>query len=371
MRQRVRKKGKRPVILFGAGMVVSIHWLPGIARSAPFKLSGVVDPDKGAQARAVKAAPGIWTAAHIDTVPLAAWKGAVAFIATPDHLPVMRELAEKGFREFVVEKPLVTRYAEVDVLEAYAKKKKLAVYSIDHYYPKFWPLEFVLGRLARNDPRVGFLEFHGDHRREEVPGLLGAVEGVTYTNIEAGDLGIPTLDNRPWLEHDPELGGMLRDLGTHAFAPLIRLGLLSPEAAIMDVGLLKFNAARDGFVPVRSEKDVEMWVRALLTWKGITANVVFGKAPFPGKERSLAVRATGGVFFAGLARGQSSVLMTSDGRTTRISLRKSESDLVLEEAIAFFNGDLPRNFDGNLRVSLDALRLNQKLRTQYLENIVT
>lgn len=359
----------RPVILVGAGMISVTHWMPSIARLSSLKLVGVIDPDEGARNRAKETIPGIWTAARIDGIPDVDRDEMIAVVATPDHFPVIRELGENGFRKFLVEKPLVARDAEVDELERYAREKNLVIYSIDHYYPKFLPLEFTLGRLPSDDPRVKFLEFRGDHRSEEIPGLLGVVEGVTYTNIEAGDLGIPTLDNRPWLEHDPELGGMLRDLGTHAFGPLIRVGLLSPKADIMDIGLAKFNSTRDGFEPVKKKTDIEMWIRALMISNGITANVTFGKAPFPGKERSLAVRAKQGVFFAGLARGQSSVLMTNDGRVTRISLTKPESDLVLEEAIAFFSGQLPKSFDGNLHASLGALRLNQRLRAKYLESI--
>ena len=345
------------------------HWIPGISRSTQLKLVGVIDPDEHARRRAAEATPGIWTAVRVDAVPPADHQGTIVFVATPDHFPVIRELGDYGFREFIVEKPLVSRDVEVDELERYARGESLTIYSIDHYYQKFLSLEFALGCLTLNDPRVEFLEFHGAHRREEIPGLLGAVEGVTYTNIEAGDLGIPHLDAHPWLEYDPIIGGMLRDLGSHAFAPLIRAGLTSEDATIMDVGLARLNATRNGFVPVRSQSDIEMWVRALVVWNGITANVAFGKAPFPGKERSLAVRAAGGVFFAGLARGQSSILMTNDGRMTRISLHKAENDLVIDEAIAFFDGKLPADFDGNLRSSLSALRLNQRLRTRYFEFI--
>lgn len=357
------------VVLVGAGMISITHWIPSITRSTPLELIGVIDPDEGARNRAKETAPGAWISARIDVIPPVNFKETIALIATPDHFPVIRELGDYGFRKFIVEKPLVSRDAEVGELERYAREKNLVIYSIDHYYPKFWPLEFTLGRFAPDDPRISFLEFRGDHPQKEIPGILAAVEGVTYTNIEAGDLGIPTLDPRPWLEHDPEIGGMLRDLGTHAFGPLIRVGLTSHEATIMDIGHAKFNATRDGFVPVRAQGDIEMWVRALMVSNGITANVAFGKAPFPGKERSLAVRAAHGVFFAGLARGQSSVLMTNDGRVTRISLCKPESDLVLEEAIAFFTGKLPADFDGNLRASLGALRLNQRLRAKYWENV--
>lgn len=359
------------VILVGAGFAGITYWIPAISRSASFRLVGVIDPDKCACRRAAEAVPGIWTAIRVDAVsPLDLDKHrAIVFVATPDHLSVIREFSNHGFRKFIVEKPLVSSYSEVDELEQCIRRDNLKIYSIDHYYQKFLPLEFVLGRLALKDPRVQFLEFHGDHRRDEIPGLLGLVEGVSYANIEAGDLGIPHLDTHPWLEYDPTIGGMLRDLGPHAFAPLIRTGLTSDEATIMDIGLAKLNTARDGFTPVRLPSDIEMWVRALITWNGITANVAFGKAPFPGRESSLAVRAANGIFFASLASGQSSILMTNDGRTTRLSLCKAQRDLVLEEAIAFFNRKLPADFDGNLHSSISALHFNQRLRTRYLEVI--
>lgn len=356
----------RSMILVGAGFASTTHWIPAISRSAQLKLIGVIDPDEQARGRAVKVAPGIWTVARMEEIP-SAYRESIVFVATPNNMPVIRELAAFGFRELIVEKPLVSRDAEIDELEGYVHRGSLNIYSIDHYHQKFLPCEFVLGRLQLADPRVGFLEVRGNHDLKEIPGLLGAIEGVTYTNIEAGDLGIPYLDAHPWLEHNQMIGGVLRDLGPHAFDPLIRTRLTSADATIMDVGLARLNAARDGFMPVRSQSDIEMWVRALMVWNGITANVAFGKAPFPGKERSLAVRAANGVFFAGLARGQSSVLMTNDGRITRLSLRKSENDLVLKEALAFLEDKLPLEFDGNVSCSLDALRLNRRLREKYFK----
>lgn len=356
--------GTKDAILVGVGFAGTQHYLPTLAESKDFSIIGAVDPLDTARERANASCPGIWTVPTVQEIPDTAPRDTVVFVVTPDHYPVVVGLVESGFRNLVVEKPLVSRDDEVTELQELVVKHGLQIYAIDHYYQKFLPLQFVLGRMPITDPRVASITITGDHQLDELPHCLGVVEGVTYTNIEAGDLGVPYLNDHPWLENDPEIGGMIRDLGPHAFSPLVRNGLLGAPPDLFDIQLLGLSPNRTRYVPLLGESEIEMYVHALLTYKGVTANITFAKAPFQGKERSLAVRASNGTFFAGLARGQSSVVLTDDGRTTRLSLRVAENQLVIEEANLFFNGQLP-GFDGNLEAAITALQLGQGIRTAY------
>lgn len=353
----------RDVVIVGAGFAGREHWIPAVRASGGLRLVGVVDtsPESRAAARSA-AGDGIWIVPAIGEIPAAVSQEAIIFVVTPDHFPVIAESLANGYRNLVIEKPLVSRDEEVALLKVLIAETSPRIYAVDHYFQKFFALEFVLGRVALSDPRVALLAAQGDHPFNAIPGCLGQIEGLSAVNIEAGDLGIPYLDGHPWLEHDPVIGGILRDLGPHALNPLTRLGLIGPEIEFYDVGLAKLTRNRAGLEPDRVE--IEMYVRVLLVSRDVTINLTFGKAPFRGKERSLAVRGERGSFFAGLARGQHAVLMTNDGRTTRLQLTTSENQFVVEEARLFHEGLLP-GFDGNLGATFTALEAGQKIREAY------
>jgi predicted dehydrogenase len=356
------------VLLMGAGFAGTTHWIPGVKRSELFELVGIVDPDLDAREKASKASPGVPVFRDIaEAGYFAKEEDVVVFIATPDHFPAILSATMDKFRKFIVEKPFVARINEIAMLRKLIQKTPLTVYSIDHYYQKFLPLEFVLGKLDLNDPRATYIKIKGDHEFLEIPGSLGEIEGFSYTNIEGEELGIPYLDNHPWTEYDLELGGMIHDLGPHAIAPPLRAGLISVDSRIHEVSLAKFNSARDSFEPIKSRKDIDMLVHAIMTTDGLAANFTFGKVPFR-KERSFAVRGRKGTFFAGLARGQDSILMTSDGKTTHFSLKEQENDLVLREAKDFFEKKLPEEFDGNVKTSLEAIQLEERIRGFYYDS---
>lgn len=351
-------------VVVGVGFAGHAHWMPALQKSQDLKLIGVVDPLLERRRAATDLALDIWAVPSVAEMADRAPRDAIIFVVTPDHLPVITELLELGYRALAVEKPIVSRDLDAPKLRDLIRHYRPRIYAVDHYYQKFLPLEYVLGLLPKNDPRVAALVASGQHTLDELPGCLGEIEGVTYTNIEAGELGIPYLDTHPWLEHDAEIGGIIRDLGPHAFSPLWRNRLVSATAEILDVGLVRLSTDRKRYEPVRKQGEIEMYARVLLLHNEITVNVTFGKAPFPGKERSLAVRASQGTFFAGLARGQSSVVLTNDGRTTRISLSKAENSLTVEEAELFYTGQLP-SFDGNLEAAIGALEIGQQIRAVY------
>ena len=356
-------------IIVGFGFAGGTIWGPILKDGKNFSMIGVVDLLEAPLKKARGLLPGIWTASNVKEISDTVSRDTVVFVVTPDHWPVIVDLVELGFKNLVVEKPLVSHQNEIHFFETLIQENNLVVYTIDHYYQKFLALEFALGRMRNNDPRVDSLSITGDHGRHELPVCLGEIEGVTYTNIEAGDLGIPYLNTHEWVEKDPKIGGIIRDLGPHALSPLTRCGLIDPTAKIQEVSLLRLTPDRTGLMPVRNTDEIEMFVRTTLTSKeGVTANITFGKVPFQGKERSLAVRAANGVLFAGLARGQSSVVMTDDRRTTRISLRETENQVVVKEAKLFFDGKLS-DFDGNMTSAITALEIGQKIRKTYYESL--
>ena len=260
-------------IVVGVGFAGTQHYLPILGKSEDFSVIGAVDPLGTARERASNLCPGIWTVPTVQEIPDTAPRDAAVFVVTPTHYPVIAGLVKAGFRNLVVEKPLVSRAREVAELQELVVANALRIYAIDHYYQKFLPLEFVLGRMPWGDPRVASLAITGGHQPHELPGCLGQVEGVTYTNIEAGDLGIPYLNDHPWVEQDPEIGGIIRDLGPHAFSPLVRNGLLGALPDPFDIQLLRLSTDRTRYVPVMGEGEIEMYVHTLLVYNGVTVNL--------------------------------------------------------------------------------------------------
>ena len=69
------------------------------------------------------------------------------------------------------------------------------------------------------------------------------------------------------------------------------------------------------------------------------------------------------MFFAGLRTGQPRILVTKEGQV-RYDLTKPTYELVIEEALLYFDGKLP-NFDGNMGALLGSLRLIERIRKSY------
>lgn len=355
------------MIAVGAGEVFEKYWLPAIQKSNKVRLVGVVEPRKSRLRSLTKTHPNLgkaWSVASIGEILDGTSRDTVVLVLTPDHFPVVKELAEKGFRNIVVEKPLVSRDRELPLILEMAEQYALKLYSVDMYLPKAFSLAVVLGSINRVDSRLNFFSVTAT---EEDPNLLGDVEGATVSVIEGGDFGVPSLDRRQWLEKDPEVGGMLRDLGTHAFAPLVSAGLLGIEAEVLNATLAKFSSDRTMLAPVTDTKDVEMYVSAQLAYRDIPIHVAFGKLPQKGGEWSLTVRGSKGMFYTSLRSGQSGIYVGNNGKTQFSSLSVSPMEFVLEEIRMFYGGLLP-GFDGNIKAISASLALNKKIRDAYFSS---
>lgn len=351
------------MIAVGAGEVFEKYWFPAIQKSKKARLVGIIEPQGLRLMSLVKMVPQpekIFGVTSLERIPSGTSKSIIILVLTPDHFPVIRELAEKGFRNIVVEKPLVSRDHELPLILELASQHNLKLYSVDMYLPKAFHLAALLHAVSDNDPRLAFL-YCGGQSLQDASAYFGSIEGASASVIEGGDFGIPSLDRRPWLEKDPEVGGMLRDLGTHAFAPLANAGILDLNAEVLSATLAKFTHDRSGIEPITNRNDVEMYVSAQLACRDIPIHVAFGKLPQKGGEWSLAVRGSKGMFFTSLRSGQPGVVLCDDDMTIPLRLSVSPMEFVLEEICMFYNGLLP-GFDGNLGVIHTALEMNARIR---------
>lgn len=353
-------------IVVGAGFAGSTHWIPAIMESDQWRLVGVVDIDPARLDKVSTMLPeGCWTATSVLHIPGQTLLDTIVWVVTPDHLPVIRDLVQMGFSRLVVEKPLVARDHELEEFADIVRANRLQIYCLDHYLQKVLSLFLALGVVAADDPRARLIEVTGSHQLEGLAGSLGEIEGASVINVEADDLGIPYLNQHAWLEHDPEIGGIIRDLGPHIFAPLVGGGLLGPDAKIHDVGLARLSSDRSSFQPVARRSEIEMWVSALFDDRGRSVNVSFGKVPMRGGERSLTVRGEHGFYFLGLPRNRDAVLMLNDGRTTRLRLTTSTNEAATTEAALFFDGCLPADFNGHYLTARQAILFGQRIRQAY------
>lgn len=204
--------------------------------------------------------------------------------------------------------------------------------------------------------------------------MLGRLEGVEVSILESGDFCLPDIARRPWLR-DPEIGGVLKDLGTHALAPLGAAGMLFPPYDIfhpsdlcVTVNLAGISGDRTHLVQLTDKDEVEMYASFLLreyVW-GAPVQCNIGKVPGSGGTWTLAVRYENGVYYAGLRTGQPSVLLFNDGSMIKFHLTVSPVEYLLQEAIWFFGGALRHlGLDGNMNVLLDALYILHHVREKF------
>lgn len=355
------------IIAVGAGEVFEKYWLPAIQKSKEVRLIGIVEP-RGLRlmylAKIIPQSPkSLFGVTSLEDIPSDTVKSAIILVLTPDHYETVKRIAEMGFRNIVVEKPLVSRDHELPLILELAQQRNLKLYAVDMYLPKAFSLVAVLGVVPDNDPRLAFLSSNMPSFAT-VRNHLGDIEGVSVSVVEGGDLGLPSLDRRQWLEKDPEVGGMLRDLGTHAFGPLVNAGLLASTAEVCSATLAKLTPDRSGLTPVATRKDVEMYVSAQLANGDIPIHVALGKLPQKGGEWSLSIRGSKGMFFSSLRSGQPAVVLADDGTVTSIWLTVSPLGFILEEIRMFYGGLLP-TFDGNVGVISASLAINEKVRAVY------
>ena len=357
------------IVAVGAGEVFEKYWFPTIQKSKKVRLAGVVEISANRRQVISQMCPAAWIEPHLPD-KRGSWDP-IVLILTPDHFPSIQEAAEKGYRNVAVEKPLVSRDSEVAGLLSLDLRYGLRLYATDLYIPKAFPLRAACGVLSSDDPRAKMLSIAAarvvPNTLDSIKTLLGDIEGVTVSVVEGGDLGLPSLNRRQWLEHDNEIGGMLRALGTHVFAPLVSAGLLDSEAEVLSATLAKLTANRRGIEPVNDRNDVEMYVSALLAQSNIPVHVSLGKLPQKGGEWSIVVRGSKGMFFTSLRSGGPPAIISTANETVEVRMSVTPMEFVIEEMLLFYEGLLP-GFDGNLGAILASLVMNRKVRETYFSS---
>ncbi len=361
-----RSKAMINVFIVGAGSVFDEKWSAPLqmgVKEGRLKVVGILEPALERLHRAHQMFRGsiIWACRDVEELSPVATDSVILVLA-PNHFPVIKEFSDWGCKQFIVEKPLVSCDHEVTNIAKLIETRALKIYAVDHYLPKLLALQLM---TKGSDLRQAYIEWPG---RTIYPHVildaLGDLEGVAVTILEGGDFCLPDLDKRPWLEHDPDIGGMLRDLGTHALAPLAACGWLDEDAEVVIAQLAKISDDRRRLHVLAHSKSVEMYVSALIVSKGVPIHVTLGKIPTAGGQWSLAVRGTKGMLFAGIRSGQSLVAVPASGEAVTFSLKCSVYQFILQEACWFFEGRLP-NFDGNVSSMFTALQLIQKIRNHY------
>ena len=326
------------------------------------KLLGTVDP-------AVEDgnADGGWRVRTVQDIPEdAIANDVVVMVLTPDHYPVIAELAGRGFKNILCEKPLVSRASEIEKLEELVKTHELKLYAIDFYLPKTFGLQVALGLVRQDDPRREWVA--SSDPEADGQAMLGDIEGVGVQVLEAGDFCLPDIASRPYLANDKEIGGMTLDLITHACGPLHQARLLD-EWRVLATSLSRLSAVTSGhLVPVAdTSTEVEMYVTALLEANGVPVHLVFGKVPIAkGGLWAIEIRGKKGMFFSGLRTGQPAVLVGNDGKVVTFSLNMTTYEFVVREALLYFSGSLP-GFDGNYRAFLTSIEVGRAILAKYGE----
>jgi len=353
------------IVVVGAGRVFLQHYLKPLAE-APVRVLGIVDPAFSAENKSHEVLRTAWIVRSVAEIPEEARKPEViALVLTPDHYPLIGELAATGFKRIMVEKPLVHRDDEVEKVRELIKSAGLHLYATDSYILKVFPLLVVLGLIAERDPRRKFVEISGEQNRD-LKSALGKIEAVSIQIIEGGDFSLPDLAKRPWLERDHEIGGVLLDLGIHALALLVTTGLLTGAASVHHVALAKLSPDRTSLVPIPpAMNEVELYVSALLTESNIPIQLDFGKVPFSGGTWTLSIRGENAMFYAGLRAEKTSVLVAHSGKVAQFDLTQSAYAMVIEEALMYFRNDLP-GFDGNTSAFFQGREVLRKLKRFYM-----
>lgn len=297
-------------------------------------------------------------------------------ISTPQHLTPVLALMELGVQNFIVEKPLVNNLKEVEIIRKMTfTNPQLKIYALDAYITKVLPLYLLTGRITPDDPRWNWVE--DEYKRPPARNLfnsftdqIGELDGMKVTILEGGQLGVPDLDRRPWLEDDPVGGGMLLDLGTHALAPLITAGLIdSPDSISVDIAkryILGQN--RKSFVDARPDQP-EIYVDILLgvqyQERNIPLSVKLAKTFHDGGVWKLILRGKKGDISVGLRTGQKLIIEPNTGNSIQLRLKMENGvyPLALAEAELYFEGLLP-NFDGNQKALLDSITIIDEIKKE-------
>lgn len=280
-------------------------------------------------------------------------KKVVAVVATPSHLPVVQELILRGVRMLIVEKPVVNNGNELTELEQILKDHPdIKLYPLDYYQQKSIPLDILTGKIKPSDSRFNLVVDEDNNPiSENLVGSLhdhiGKITGIDIELVEGSELGVPDLDRRPWLENDPVAGGMLLDLGTHAFAPLFYSGLIRPENLVVVSAERKIlGSDRESFIPRTGDKP-EIFAEAILTAKNkdggdIKINFRVGKIPEEGRSSNFIIHGEKGDITMGLKRRDFLRINPKVGQNLLIKLAEGTDlyGLALNDADQYFRGEI-------------------------------
>jgi predicted dehydrogenase len=342
----------------------------GLEEFGLVELCGTVDPRLHNGAGDGTTGHPSFHASSVSNIPKDHWRGdVVVMILTPDHYPVIEELARMGFKKIMCEKPLVSRMSDMEQLRDLIDLHNLKIYAIDFYLPKTFGLQVALGFVGPKDPRYQWIRISNPDA--DFGKLLGDIEGAAVQVIEAGNFCLPDIAGRPYLAKDKEIGGMILDLVTHACGPLQQVGLLQ-EFEVSDVSLSRLSNVVSGhLVPVEDPSvEVEMYVNALLQADGMPIHLAFGKVPFDrGGLWALEIRGKNGMYYAGLRSGQPSILLNNHGESVTFNLNMTTYEFVVREALLYFEGALP-GFDGNYEALSTSMEVGQAIIKNYADNLL-
>lgn len=298
----------------------------------------------------------------------------IALILTPEHLGVVKPLIDSGYRNFIIEKPIVFNTEEVQELSALQIKiPELQIYALDHYVPKILPLMAVAGTLEVADPRWKWLVDNSGKtlNQETMENLnlsLGEISGIKFSILEGGSFGLTDLLKRSWIMNDTRKGGILLDLGIHCFSSIMESGLIDKDSLkIKNVTLLALDDSHNFVTPLPDQP--EIYANVLLSTrsfnKEIPVSIEIGKIPFEGGVWSLTVQTTKGSVNVGLRTGDSTVVNIRNGKTTQIKLTSELTpyQAEVERALLYFegNGAVGNNFENSVR----AIKIIDKIKKYH------
>ncbi len=297
----------------------------------------------------------------------------IVVIASPNHLESTVAFVEKGFRQFIIEKPLINNEHEAHrLLELLKQTPDLRIYALDFYIQKCLPLLLLAGLISTDDPMWNLVCMeNGEKVLPELSGsfnsLVGKIKGVSVTILEGGQLGVPDVEKRPWLEHDKIRGGVLLDLGIHALAPLVTLGMLDKSTQVVHASTKSFSPDRKSLVSTKNKP--EMYAKALLNINTYTTGytnspleITVGKIPQEGGVWEMVIRGSKGIAVMGLRSGQQLSVQTNSGKDIQLRLEPNLNpySLAFREALRYFGGD--DRVDNHLRAALTAISVIDKIK---------
>jgi nucleoside-diphosphate-sugar epimerase/predicted dehydrogenase len=199
------QRAPEPLVLVGAGRVVSDMHVRALAETGAFTVTHVVDHDPD-RAATIASLLGATPVTKLDAVPASVWSSTSATIATPGgtHGRVAVELLERGVRSLLVEKPTVLTRGEFESLRAAADGRPVSTF-----------LNYRLRPAA-----LGLWQFLSNHD----PGALLAASVLFHSS---------RLQDEPtrWLRHEFRARALVMELAVHFIdLAVVLAGELSVES---------------------------------------------------------------------------------------------------------------------------------------------